>query len=153
MLRLRKPLQDDKRIIQIVKKELLPKANYYTKIHASEQVTADIPLRLKHGITYVETDRQDQVIGFVHIIFMHRIVLIDLLAVHTSAQRKGIGTKLMAQAEYAGRSRHCTSAILLYDEGNEQARMFYERIGYHVTRYMADLHCYEMEKNLLQPFY
>lgn len=153
MLRLRKPLQDDKQIIQLVKGELIPKATYYAKGHTLEQVSQDIPLRLKHGITYVETDNKDQVVGFVHIIFIPRIVLIDLLAVKSSSQRHGVGTRLMAQAEYAGRTRRCSSAILLFDEGNEPARLFYERKGYRITRYMADLRCYEMEKSLVQHFY
>lgn len=153
MLRWRKPLQDDKRIIQIVKKELIPKANSYAKFHSDEQTATDIPLRLKHGITYVETDHKDQVLGFVHLIFVSRITLIDLLAVDSAAQRHGIGTKLMAQAEYVARTRRCISAILLYDEGNEKARRFYERLGYRVTRHMPDLHCYVMEKRLLQPYY
>ncbi|MGZ9583486.1 GNAT family N-acetyltransferase [Paenibacillus marinisediminis] len=145
MLRLRDPKLDDRDILQLVTTELIPKSN--NMIHG-EQVKHDLPIRLKRGITFVETDKHDRVIGFVHILVIQHKLIIDLIAVKHDSKRKGIGTRLLAHAESAGRKSYCQSAILLFDLGNEQARLFYERAGYYVTGYLPDFKCYEMEKIL-----
>ena len=145
MLRLRQSPKDDAGILTLIKTELVPQSN---SIVNSSQVMKDIPKRLTRGITYVETDLRDHVIGFVHLFILNGTLIIDLLAVRHEMKRLGIGTKLLRQAEQAGRTRHCSMAILLYDQGNEQARRFYERLGYQVKGYLPNVQCYQMEKRL-----
>lgn len=146
MVRERLPNQDDDAIMRLVIAELIPKSHNPKHF---EHIHTDLPLRLKYGTTYVETDQHNRLIGFIHILALRGgILLIDLLAVKSTAKRSGVGSRLLAQAEYAGRSRRCHKSILLFDLGNDQARHFYERAGYHVTRYLPDYKCYEMEKTI-----
>lgn len=50
------------------------------------------------------------------------------LWVHERARGRGVGTRLLAEAEAIARSRGCTDASL--DTFEYQARPFYEKLGY-----------------------
>ncbi|BFH70334.1 hypothetical protein J27TS7_21680 [Paenibacillus dendritiformis] len=144
-IRLRRPASDDRIIRRLVLEELLPHSNL---IWEESQVLKDIPVRLRKGVTYVAANRRNQPVGFALVQAKNDILLIDLLAVSSAAQGKGCGSALLARAERHGRMQRCLLSRVYVDQGNDAAQRFYERHGYRVKRYIAQIACHEMEKPL-----
>ncbi|WP_028593066.1 GNAT family N-acetyltransferase [Paenibacillus assamensis] len=147
MLRVRTPEQDDEIIWSLVENELIPKSNLSWDI---PQLKKEMPTRLSKGFTYVKADLVNRPVGFIHAIVIDRILFIDMLAVHSHLQRKGIGQMLLQSAEKQAIQQSCSSAKLAVDAGNKPAQRFYERAGYKSTQYLASLQCWEMCK-IIQP--
>ncbi|MCR8843855.1 GNAT family N-acetyltransferase [Paenibacillus sp. SC116] len=147
MLRLRIPEQDDEIIWSLVEAELIPKSNLNWDI---PQLKNEMPKRLSKGFTYVKVDLVNQPIAFIHAVVIERILFIDMLAVHSYLQRRGIGQILLQSAEKQAILQSCSSSKLAVDAGNEPARRFYERAGYKSRQYLVNLQCWEMFKPFSQ---
>lgn len=146
MIRRRRPLTDDKRIISMVKNQL-----YTLTLQSFPDLKFDekmVKQRLKDGVTFVAVRRASPVKGFITCIAKNGILYLDMLAVHPSAQRKGWGTRLMRRAENYGIARGCKHATLYVDEQNEKGQAFYKRLGYREDRYEPQIKCYLYFKGL-----
>jgi len=55
---------------------------------------------------------------------------IEKLYVHQDAQRRGIGSRLIAAVEAAARARHCKTLILNVNKNNVQAIRAYQKNGF-----------------------
>jgi GNAT superfamily N-acetyltransferase len=56
-------------------------------------------------------------------------LFVHVLFVSEKERRRGLGTKLMLAAEREARARECCSAWLM--TSNPDAKVFYEKLGYH----------------------
>ncbi len=147
MLRKRIPRQDDSMIYGLVEKLLLPFA-LQTVPHLRLSRT-DILKRLKSCITYVDTAAGRLPVGFITLrVERDKRLSVDMLAVNPKFQGRGIGTRLMRQAERTAGERGCREVVLWVDEANTQAQAFYVRKGYDTVHYDARLRCYMMMKRL-----
>lgn len=144
MLRLRKPKRDDPLIYKLIVKELIPQSHLQWD---QQQILDDLPDRLGEGVTYVEITR-GRFMGFIHVFKHQENLVIDMLAVDSRYQGTGIGSKLLEKAEHFGMLKKCRQSVLLSDYGNEQAKRFYLRRGYHIARFLPSVICYEMTKKL-----
>lgn len=145
MIRLRCPDIDDEEILQLIKWELRPHSHF---VVTQEQLIKKIPKRLQYGPTYVAVNNGNKTIGFIHVFVRENTLIIDMLAVNRTKQRKGIGGQLLQQAEQYGRLQGCTKSCIVVDYGNSRAERFYKRNGYHFTRFLPAIFCNEIEKKL-----
>lgn len=146
MLRMRIPDLDDERIYQLIVRRLIPfalKANPGLRFSRKE-----IKRRLNVGQVVVAADRGGQAIGFICYKELHGVLFIDMLAVDTAVQGKGLGSTLMDAAERYAWSRGLRTLQLAVDEPNTHAQSFYERKGYRIIQVMPGQKLYLMSKEL-----
>jgi len=151
MIRIRVP-EDDKDILRLVKKELLPFV-HYTFPEMSTNLS-ELRERLARGTVYIAgvpvTGKKAKVGGFLATVREDKAVWIDMLAVAKEFQGKGFGSALMQKAETEARALGCREANLFVDAVNPKARTFYAKRGYVPVRYMAEIGCYHLRKKLKQ---
>jgi ribosomal protein S18 acetylase RimI-like enzyme len=146
MIRKRIAVRDDRRILRMVRRYLLPyKRVFFPEAAASKKELAQ---RLRRGVTYVCCDGRGRAIGFCHAMIVRGRLWIDLLAVERTERGKGWGRALISRAEAYGIRKGCREAGLYVDETNAGARRFYARQGYAVAEYLRELHVYKLEKTL-----
>jgi ribosomal protein S18 acetylase RimI-like enzyme len=146
-IRPRSPRQDDSAILQLIRNEIIPYSYLYSLQDAPTQ--EELRKRLDLGATYSAVfPSTSQPYGFVHAVAHGQLLYVDLLAVLPSCRQRGVGRRLMEEAETYGLTAGCNEALLFVDEGNDAARRFYEKLGYRVTGFADHVRCYEMRKPL-----
>lgn len=81
-------------------------------------------------------DRHGHLLGGISALVNWNWLQIQLVWVSPVLRQKGLGSRLLAQIESAGKERGCTSAHL--DTFSYQARPFYERHGYELFATLDD---------------
>ena len=147
MIRKRIPRQDDPAIFALVEELLLPYASQ-TKPGLRLSLNS-LRERLKPCITYVEAGTGGRVSGFIAVQPDKGRMNVHLLAVHRRDQGRGLGAKLMLQAERTAGFYGCREVVLWVDEANAGAQRFYGKLGYVAVDYHAQLRCYMLRKMLL----
>ncbi|RUT28447.1 GNAT family N-acetyltransferase [Paenibacillus zeisoli] len=147
MIRYRRPNQDDPIIYRLIETELVP----YSHLSKGDldAVRKDLPIRMSRGVTLVVSPAyEDDPCAFIHFMIHGDLLYIDMMAVAPAQQRKRHGKTLLSQAESFAASRGCSRAKVMVDAGNERARLFYQKLGYEITRFIPMSLCYEMNKSL-----
>lgn len=144
MLRKRVPKRDDRTIYELVETLLLPYARQTNPgLRLSRVSLSD---RLKSCITFVDAAAGNKVAGFIAIRRGRDRLLIDMLAVSPKVQGKGIGSRLMRQAERTAGEHGLREIVLWVDEANRPAQGFYVKHGYEAIHYDVQLRCYLLRK-------
>lgn len=88
--------------------------------------------RLSSGATLFVAERDDEVVGFAALLETDEGTELNAIHLLPEAVGTGLGSALMAAAvEEAGRQRRPTLHLFVL-EGNERARTFYGRTGWHL---------------------
>lgn len=144
-IRARFPRTDDAPILQLIRDEIIP-FSYLYSIHDAPS-PRELRARLDLGVTYVASySTTNYPYGFVHAIAQGDTLYVDLLAVHPTCRKRGVGASLMERAENDGMASGCREALLYVDESNDAAVRFYEKLGYRVTGFADKVRCHEMRK-------
>lgn len=144
MIRKRLSTIDDATIYRLVVEQLVPFSRMYD---SGNSVTfSEIRKRLNGNKTYVIAKGYKRPHGFISITRKSNVLFIDMLAVDSRDQGKGLGNSLMKFAEDYGRSERCRSAELFVDDSNPNAIQFYSKRGYVIDAYIQELSCYRMSK-------
>ncbi|WP_127530650.1 GNAT family N-acetyltransferase [Paenibacillus kobensis] len=144
-IRARSPHSDDAPILQLIRDEIIPFSYLYSLQDAPSQ--KELRARLDMGATYVASySTTNYPYGFVHAIAQGEVLYVDLLAVHPTCRKRGVGANLMERAEQYGMASGCREALLFVDESNDAAVRFYEKLGYRVTGFADKFRCHEMRK-------
>jgi ribosomal protein S18 acetylase RimI-like enzyme len=146
MLRKRIPKQDDGAIFGMVDQLLLPFTRE-TKPGLSLSRTT-LRHRLKPCVTYVEAGPGRTVAGFISLRPNRDTLFIDMLAVQSRYQGRGVGGRLMQQADRVAQRLGSRSIGLWVDESNYKAQRFYEKKGFHPVHYDARVRCYFLIKDM-----
>ena len=144
MITKRIPARDDKRILRLVKRELIPISSNPPDSYRLK----DLRARLKIGVTYVTRTSAGVCNGFIHLMRRKEQFWVDMLAIRSAYKRKGLGSKLLRHAERRAIQRDFTSIHLMVDAINKTGIAFYMRNGYHIVRYVKEVDAYQMEKQL-----
>lgn len=127
MITKRIPALDDRRILHLIKQELIPLAH----TQPNQFMLKDMRFRLRKGRTYVARNERGLCIGFLHLIKRKEQFWIDMLAVHPSYQGRGIGKQLLQRAERTVMKTMKKPLLsLVVDRKNSRGIRFYERNGY-----------------------
>lgn len=147
MIRIRIPGKDDKYILQLVRKELLPHTR--REMPHVEYDPALYKQRLAEGATFVVTkSNKSQPLGFITLLEVEDILFIDMLAVHRGCQGNGLGSKLIQWAERYAKKSGLANAQLLVEQGNKKAQKFYSKKGYRQLDYIPEQRCFLLNKPL-----
>lgn len=146
MLRKRVPKRDDAAIFGLVERLLLPFARQTLPGLRLSRNT--IRNRLKSCITFVYAAAGNKTAGFIALKLERDRLAIDMLAVDPNYQGRGIGTRLMRQAERTSREHGLREVVLWVDEANVQAQRFYIKHGYEAVYYDHRLRCYLLMKSV-----
>jgi ribosomal protein S18 acetylase RimI-like enzyme len=147
MIRKRVASMDDTVIYRLITQEIVPFSKKY-KNYSSISVSS-IQKRLLRNTTFVYAKGNRSPLGFISIFIKNRILLVDMLAVNSRFQGRGLGKQLLLEAEQFGLKKGCRAVRLFVDDSNPKAIGFYEAMGYSITRYVTELGCYLMDKSLL----
>lgn len=146
MIRKRMSTIDDSEIYRLVVEQLVPFSRMYNSNH---KVTfAEIRKRLNANKTLVIAKGYKRPYGFISISRRSKILFIDMLAVDSREQGKGVGHTLMKAAEDYGMRERCHSVELFVDDSNPKAIRFYSKMGYEIDAYISELSCYRMSKGI-----
>lgn len=147
MIRKRKPMTDDRLILRMIRRYLLPMKR--TFFPDTVMYSKELRKRLAKGVTYVTTSgSRKPVDGFCHAVVKGDTLWIDLLAVNARKRKKGRGALLLARAEQYGRAKGCQMVRLFVDEHNEAAQRFYHKLGFELQAYEQRVHCYILSKKI-----
>ena len=146
MIRLRKPKKDDGAIYLMIIRELVPQSQ--TKIPKRELTPRAIIRRLNRNMTYVWAKGDRKPMGFISFKTERGTLKIDMIAVSSREQGRGVGSELLLAAERYGIGRRCREALLFVDDTNVRAQKFYQSKGYQLVQYVADARCYLLSKAL-----
>lgn len=147
MLRKRNPKQDDGAIYRMVDQLLLP---FTRETQPKLSLTRNaLRGRLKPCITYVEAGPGKTVAGFISLRQNRETLFVDMLAVQSRYQGRGVGGRLLLQAERVARRLGCRTIGLWVDESNRNAQGFYEAKGFHPVHYDATVKCYFLVKDMI----
>src|SRR5690606_12674278 len=132
-----RPRTDLPPIVRMIREELAPlSANPVGRDDLSKR---KLTARLARGAVFVAAaGRTAPPDGFIHAMLAGGMLQIDMLAVLPASRSRGLGMRLLAEAERYGRSRGCLAARLYVDDTNDRAQQFYARSGYRPVRYMPD---------------
>jgi GNAT superfamily N-acetyltransferase len=112
LIRKRRPVIDDRPISRLIQQELIPHTQ--REFPDYEYDPTLFKLRLQRGITYVAANgKRTRPFGFITAIVKVNCLFIDMLTVHRSYQRKGLGSKLMDRAELYAKVTGCTPCVRL----------------------------------------
>jgi ribosomal protein S18 acetylase RimI-like enzyme len=147
MIRKRVASMDDTVIYKLIIQEIVPFSKKYK--NSSSISVSSIQKRLSRNITFVSAQGNRSPLGFISIIIKNRILFVDMLAVNSRFQGRGLGKELMLEAEQFALKKGCKSVRLFVDDINTKAIGFYESRGYSTIRYVTEIGCYLMDKSLL----
>jgi ribosomal protein S18 acetylase RimI-like enzyme len=147
MIRKRVASIDDTVIYRLITQEIVPFSKKYRKF--STISVSSIQKRLSRNITFVSAQGNRSPLGFISIIIKNRTLFVDMLAVNSRFQGRGLGKQLLLEAEQFGLKKGCRAVRLFVDDTNTKAIGFYESMGYSITRYITEIGCYLMDKSLL----
>jgi len=148
MIRGRKPAADDKWILRLIRRELIP----LTPIHL-RPVWPDATLkrRLERCAVYVwlpDEAHDPRACGFIAAFARGGELFVDMLAVDRSYQGHGVGGMLLRKAEAYGAALGCAVMRLYVNETNRRGIRFYRKHGMTAAWYDARLESYVMEKRI-----
>lgn len=146
MIRLRIPKIDDRKIVKLIKEELVPisrKTFPNLKFEPKQMY-----YRLKKGVTFVVTTNKWKIKGFIHIFISQKTLWIDMMALKSDFRGKGWGRALMEKSEHWGRKSGCNRVNLYVDKPNSNAQRFYRYLGFQSIHYDPNLNCYLYSKSL-----
>jgi ribosomal protein S18 acetylase RimI-like enzyme len=147
MIRKRVASMDDTVIYKLIIQEIVPFSKKYK--NSSSISVSSIQKRLLRNTTFVSAQGNRSPLGFISIIIKNRILFVDMLAVNSRFQGRGLGKQLMLEAEQFALKKRCSAVRLFVDDTNTKAIGFYESMGYSTTRYVSEIGCYLMDKSLL----
>jgi ribosomal protein S18 acetylase RimI-like enzyme len=147
MIRKRVASMDDTVIYKLIVQEIVPFSKKYK--NSSSISVSSIQKRLSRNITFVSAQGNRSPLGFISIIIKNRILFVDMLAVNSRFQGRGLGKELMLEAERFALKKRCSAVRLFVDDTNTKAIGFYESMGYSTIRYVSEIGCYLMDKSLL----
>lgn len=96
-------------------------------------MTADYSEAVQSGQAWV-AEADGQVLGLIVLVVSQGYLLIENIAVLPSAQRRGIGARLLALAEDEARANGLGEIRLYTNEGMTENLAYYPRHGYRETR-------------------
>ncbi|MFH5181553.1 GNAT family N-acetyltransferase [Paenibacillus sp. TAB 01] len=146
MIRKRIPRRDDQTIYELVQLLLVPFA-----LETQPDLRVDLAAirkRLKPCLTYVDTCGRKTPGGFVSLRMEKDKMYVDMLAVHPRWQGKGVGSRLLEQAERTAVLEGYREVTLWVDDTNVQAQHFYKAKGYEAVHYDTGIRCYMLTKRL-----
>lgn len=146
MIRKRAASIDDTVILSLIKQEIAPFSKKYKD--ESSITMSMIQKRLLRSTTFVYAKGSHSPLGFISVLCKNRLLFVDMLAVSPRFQGRGLGRRLMQEAERFGLRKGCRSVRLFVDDSNKKAIGFYESLGYSPLQYMSEIDCYLMEKPL-----
>lgn len=146
MIARRDPDHDDTFIFKLIKDQLLPIAikRFPDTVFNNDEFLH----RLSNGSTYVWKGRGGRVTGFVHLFVQDNKVWLDMIAVQSSQQSRGIGKKLVQHAFNFGKAYRLQEISLYVDKSNRKAIHFYKSLRFHSVQYHPNIFCYELTKAL-----
>jgi GNAT superfamily N-acetyltransferase len=146
MIRLRLPSMDDLYLYRLIVKRLVPFARKtQPELRIGKQ---SLIHRLGTGKVFVAAKRGQAPFGFISLKIKQNILFIDLLAVDSTSENKGWGSKLIIAGEKYAKRMNCSIAQVWVDENNAHALTFYANKGYQVLEYMPPIHCFLLRKDL-----
>ncbi|WNR45525.1 GNAT family N-acetyltransferase [Paenibacillus roseipurpureus] len=144
MIRKRIATIDDAEIFRLVVEQLVPFSRMY---NANNKVTfPEIRKRLNANKTFVIAKGYKRPYGFISIMRKSKVLFVDMLAVDSREQGRGVGHTLMKSAEDYGVKERCHSVELFVDDSNPKAIRFYGKRGYEIDAFIPELGCYRMSK-------
>lgn len=96
-------------------------------------MTADYSEAVQSGQAWV-AEADGQVLGLIVLVVNRGYLLVENIAVQPSAQRRGIGARLLALAEDEARANGLGEIRLYTNEGMTENLAYYPRHGYRETR-------------------
>ncbi|GIP40869.1 hypothetical protein J31TS4_41490 [Paenibacillus sp. J31TS4] len=140
MIRERMASRDDRRLVQLIVRELVPYARMARP--DTKWTRKELLERLDANTVLVAVSRRlEPPRGFLAYHIRDRSLHLDMLAVGREQQGRGYGSALIEAAERAGVAAGCVDAKLFVDEPNGRARRFYARRGYREERYVKEMKC------------
>lgn len=141
MIDRRRPMQDDRRIFQLISTELMP---FTRRSFPDFKLTRkDVRHRLSKGRTWVLRSVKTRICtGFITCFIQNRQLWIDMLAIRACNQGRGLGGQLLGRAERYAKQKGCSEVMLYVDVSNPKAQRFYQRSGYIQLNYEPKLKCY-----------
>lgn len=146
MLRKRVAGRDDRAIYRLVDELLIPFAR-----ETKPDVKFSMPIlreRLKPCTTYVYAAGSRAPSAFISFRSGQDVMFVEMLAVDSRLQGRGIGSRLLALAEHRARKLRCREMRLWVDEANTSAQQFYRSRGYEPIYYERSVRCYLMSKQI-----
>jgi GNAT superfamily N-acetyltransferase len=145
LIRKRQPKIDNLSIHRLVKQELIPHTQREFPDVSYNPI--QVKLRLLTGITYVITKgKRKRPLGFITSFIKQNCLFIDMFAVYSAYQGKGLGSRLIDHVEQLAKKTGCTEAHLMVERGNQEAHGFYLKKGYVQTEYIPEKRCYLLRK-------
>ncbi|NHN34568.1 GNAT family N-acetyltransferase [Paenibacillus agricola] len=139
-------LEHDKAILELVQKLLLPYARV-TQPNLKVDLKA-IRKRLRSCEVFVHLNSGREVGGFIAIRHMKNTMYIDMLAIHSKYQGKGLGSRLLKHAERTAQLYGRNEIYLWVDDTNTHAQRFYASKRYEPVHYDKEIRCYMLKKHL-----
>jgi ribosomal protein S18 acetylase RimI-like enzyme len=96
-------------------------------------MTADYARAVRSGLTWV-AEADGEVVGLLVLVVHPDHLLLENIAVLPSAQRRGVGARLLALAEHEARARGLNEIRLYTNEAMTENLAYYPRHGYAETR-------------------
>ncbi|MBN2389087.1 MAG: GNAT family N-acetyltransferase [Anaerolineae bacterium] len=114
---------------------LIPQLGYIVPESDINHRLAGILHRADHAV-YVAATPESGIVGWVHLYIDYSLmdaplVMVGGIVVDTTQRGKGIGRKLMEQAEIWGHTQGCAAVYLKSNVIRREAHAFYESLGYH----------------------
>lgn len=146
MIRKRIPDRDDKSIVLLIDKLLLP---FTRKTTPDAKIDLkSLRNRLKGAVTFVVRAPGARPIGFISLVRKDRVLFVVMLAVDPRFQKRGLGSMFMEKAERTAQTLGCSELALWVDESNLHAQRFYGAKGFRAVYYEPQIKCYLLSKML-----
>jgi ribosomal protein S18 acetylase RimI-like enzyme len=147
MIRKRLAPIDDAVIYRLICDEIAPYSKTYSD--SSSFPISAMHRRLQRNTTFVTAKGNQRPFGFISVYCKNRVMFVDMLAVSSNFQGRGLGKQLLYTAEQFARRSGCNAIKLYVDYSNLKAHRFYQAMGYTTTKYVTEVACYLMDKTLL----
>jgi len=148
MIRGRKPAADDRHILRLIRRELIPLTPKHLRPAWSD---SSLKRRLDRTVVFVwlpDEAHEPRVSGFIAAIARGGELFVDMLAVDRGYQGHGVGGMLLRKAEAYGAEQGCAVMRLYVNETNRQGIRFYQKHGMRPVWHDAKLESYVMEKRI-----
>lgn len=146
MIRRRIAAIDDSAIVRIIREELLP---YAQQMFPNMDITREeLVSRLQQEQVWVAAEGRSPAYGFVAALVKKRVLWIDMIAIASKRQGRGVGRALLKRAEEFGKAKGCRHVNLYVDQDNVDAQRFYSSNGYAMAEFVPLIRCYRFEKPL-----
>ncbi|MCI3920052.1 GNAT family N-acetyltransferase [Paenibacillus sp. TRM 82003] len=146
LIRSRKPATDDRAIVRLIRRQLLPLNPPELRPKLSYR---NIVRRVNAGTTYVwapDEAASPALRGFITLQVRGDELFVDMLALDDAVQGRGVGGQLLRRAERFGAHRSCRVMRLYVNDDNVRGIRFYQKQGMYVVWHDRQLRSYVMEK-------